>query len=249
MNRRRASCIHFLLSCLVALLVFIVVRFAWYPGPLFERAGGLELLAIIVAVDVTIGPLITFIVFVPGKPGLRFDLTTIALLQLAALAYGLHALVESRPVWITFVKDRFELVRAIDIEDADRMKAAPEFRGLSWTGPVYAGARKPRDPKEQLRMMDSAILGGKDLYTYPEHYVTYSSIAPEVAAVAKPLEELHKHNPGEPGAVMALASRAGRPQSHLGFVPMRAGKVDLTVVVDRRSGAPLALSSLKPWDY
>lgn len=249
MNRYRASLVHFALSSIVALLVFVVLRFVWYPGPLFENAGGLQLLAVVTAVDVTIGPLITLIVFVPGKPGLRFDLTTIALLQVAALAFGLQALVESRPVWITFVKDRFELVRAVDIDDLDRMKAEPQFRGLSWTGPVFAGARKPRDPKEQLRMMDSAILHGKDLYTYPEHYVTYASVAPEVAARAEPLDELRKHNPQRLDEVAAIPRQVGRAEAELGFLPMRAGKVDLTVVVDRRVGAPLALFSLKPWEY
>jgi hypothetical protein len=248
-NRYRASLIHFGLSVGVALIVFAVLRFLWYPGPLFGYAGGLELLAVITTVDVTIGPIITLIVFVPGKRGLKFDLATIALLQLAALAFGLHALAESRPVWITFVKDRFELVRAIDIDDADRAKATPEFRGLSWFGPVYAGARKPRDPQEQLRMMDSAILGGKDLYTYPEFYVSYASVAGEVAAHARPLDELRKHNPEQPEAVGAIARGLGRPEAELGFLPMRAGKVDMTVVVDRRSGAHLALSPLKPWEY
>src|SRR5688572_23160036 len=103
MNRYKASLTHFGISLAVAGLVYLAVRYLWYPGPLFEIAGGLELLLIIISVDVTLGPLITLIIFKPGKWGLKFDLTVIGILQVAALIYGLHAIAESRPVFITFV--------------------------------------------------------------------------------------------------------------------------------------------------
>jgi hypothetical protein len=249
MNRYRAGLVHFAISLSVAFLVFVVIRLLWYPGPLFERGGGFDLLLVIITVDVTVGPLLTLIVFVPGKRGLRFDLTTIVVLQLAALAYGWYALVESRPVWIVFVKDRFELVRAIDIEDADRAKAAAEFQALSWTGPRYVGALMPRNPKEQLRLMDSAILGGKDIQTYPEYYAPYRDVAPLARAKAKPIGELRKLNPGADATIDSHVAGTGRPEADVAFLPMRAGKMDLTVLLDAQSGEPLALAPLRPWEY
>ena len=39
-----------------------------------------------VSVDVTLGPLITLIIFKPGKKGLLFDLVVIGMMQSAALA-------------------------------------------------------------------------------------------------------------------------------------------------------------------
>jgi hypothetical protein len=40
----------------------------------FEAAGGDRLIFILAAVDVTLGPLITLIIFKAGKKGLKFDL-------------------------------------------------------------------------------------------------------------------------------------------------------------------------------
>src|SRR5436190_17788454 len=110
MNRFTASFTHFCISLAVAGLIYLAARYLWYPGPLFEIAGGLELLLLVISVDVTLGPFITFIIFKPKKWGLKFDLAVIGTLQVAALAYGLYSIAESRPVFMTFVKDRYELV-------------------------------------------------------------------------------------------------------------------------------------------
>ena len=70
------------------------------PEPLFTATGGNDLVMILVAVDVVLGPLITLIVFNPAKP-LQADRastsTVIAVLQLAALAYGIGVIAMARP--------------------------------------------------------------------------------------------------------------------------------------------------------
>src|SRR5471032_481619 len=108
----RAALLHRALSAAIAALVFLPIYFYWYPDVLFESAGGRDLFLLIVSVDVTIGPLITLIIFVPRKWGLMFDLVVIAILQSTALSYGVWVLFESRPVFVAYVVDRFELVRA-----------------------------------------------------------------------------------------------------------------------------------------
>ena len=62
----------------------------WYPYPYRELSGGRELFALVVAVDVVLGPLITLVIFNPAKTRrhLVMDFTVIGLLQVAALAYG-----------------------------------------------------------------------------------------------------------------------------------------------------------------
>ena len=160
MTRWVAAPIHLAISTLLASIVFAIIYFVWYPGALFSAAGGRELFLLIVSVDITLGPLVTLIVFVPGKKGLRFDLAVIATVQLAALAYGVWVLFESRPVWIVYVKDRYELVRANEVDDADRAKAKPPYDGLSITGPkLVAGATSRPIPDEQLRVMHDRAEG------------------------------------------------------------------------------------------
>ena len=248
MNRWKAGLLHLAISLSIAAVVYLAVRFLWYPGPLFDLAGGLKLLVVIISVDVTLGPVVTLIVFKPGKPGLRFDLAFIGILQVVALCYGVYAIAESRPVYLTFVKDRFELVRAVEIDDVDLEQAAPGFGSLPWFGYRFAGARAPKDPKEQMKHMDLAIMGGKDLQAFPKLYVPYSAVAAEVVRAAAPLARLRQLNPGRQGEVDALV-RSLAPEEQLGFLPMRAGEHDLTVVVRLAGGEVVGLLPLRPWDY
>ena len=248
MSRWRAALTHFGLSVLVVGTVFLLVYFLWFPEPLFRGAGGRDLFLVLALVDVTLGPLITLIIFRSGKRGLKFDLATIALVQLIALGYGTHVLFEARPVWVVFIKDRFDLIRANEVDEAGRAKAKPEFQGLSMHGPKIAGARIPTDPDERFRTMISGM-AGLDVSSYPQHFVPYDELRGEVLAKAKPFKELRDLNASEVERVDKVLSRLGRSAEEVGFLPLRAGKRDLTVLVDRKTGAVLRLADLRPWRY
>lgn len=247
-TRLKAGAIHFALSATIAALVFAVIAFVWYPDGLLPGAGGLELFLLVAGVDVTLGPLLTFIVYVPGKKGLAFDLVVIATMQVAALVYGVHALFEARPAYIVFVKDRFEVVRANEIEDADLAKGARGFDSIPLTGPRVAAARLPKDPAEAYRIMLSGILG-KDLHTYPQHFRPYDELRAEALAKAKPVSELRTLNPGRGGDIDAIAAALGRGDAELRFLPVRAGKRDLVALLDARDGRALKFVALRPWEY
>ena len=55
-------------------------------------------------------------------------------------------------------------------------------------------------------------------------------------------------NPEGLAQVDSLVARSG-PEADLGFLPVRAGKRDMTVVVKKRDGAVVALLPLRPWEY
>ena len=250
-SRFRAASLYLSATCVVATAIFVPIYFLWYPGALFDQAGGRELFLLITGVDLTIGPLVVFVVFVPGKKGLAFDLATIAVLQLSALAYGVWVLFESRPAFIVFVKDRFELVRANQISDKelDKAQSGPNG-GLSWSGPRVVGARLPKDPDEQFRFMMSAMGGGADIQGYPQYYVAYDDVKGQVLSQSAALARLRELNPGSKAEIDALVAQLGRPEAQLRFLPMRAGPyVDLTVLVDAASGKVLKYAALRPWEY
>lgn len=247
-TRWRAAGTHFGLSVLVAALVLAAIYFVWYPGALFDSAGGRDLFTLIACVDVTIGPLITLIIFVPGKRGLAFDLVVIAVLQLAALAYGVYVLYESRPVWIVFVKDRFELVRANYLLEEDIGKARPPYDELPLDGPRVVGARMPADPKEQLAISLSGA-AGRDLQTFPQHYVPYEQVKAEAAAKSLPFARLAEFNAAKRDQLAQWPGRLGRSPDAVRYLPLRAGKVDLAVLVDAKTGDYLATAGLHPWEY
>jgi hypothetical protein len=248
MSRWRAAALHLGVSIAVATLVFAVIFFVWYPSPLFESAGGRHLFLVVAMVDVTIGPLITLIVFRAGKRGMRFDLATIAVMQVAALSYGVWVLYEARPVWIVFVKDRFELVRANNVMDAELAKAKPPFAELPLRGPELAGARAPTNPDEQFRIAMSAM-AGQDLHTYPQYLIPYAEVKRSAASRSQPLKRLAELNPGLGPEVERLVKGLGKPEAQVRFLPMRAGKVDLSVLVDATTGDVLRITALRPWEY
>lgn len=248
MNRYRAALTHFAISLLVVGNVFLVIYFVWYPEPLFRGAGGRDLFLVLALVDVTIGPLVTLLIFKPGKWGLKFDLVVIAILQVAALAYGTHVVFEARPAWIVFLKDRFDLVRANQLFEEERGKWKPPFDREPLTGPRIAGARVPADPNEQFRTMLTA-LAGADVSSFPQHYVPYADVRAEAAARGRPLRGLRELNPGRAAEVDRVLASLGRKEEEVSFLPMRAGKRDLAVLVDAKSGEVLAITDFRPWKY
>jgi hypothetical protein len=246
--RIRAFLIHLSLSAAVALLVFFAIYFVWYPHVLFEGAGGKELFLLIACVDVAVGPLITFVIFVPGKWGLRFDLACISILQIAALAYGVSVMFEARPVYIAFVVDRFAIVRANGFPDGALERAhAKGYDNLSWTGPKFVGVKLPTNPDEKFKVMISGF-GGVDAEYYPEYYVPYDEVRSRVEAVGQPLSALRKHNPQRGADIDAAIASTGRKEDDLRFVAMRSGKKDLTVLIDKATGDVVKITSLVPWD-
>jgi hypothetical protein len=243
MSRWKASGIHLLLSCAIvgAVLAFMVT--VWYRWPLFELAGGSGITLILAGVDVTLGPLITLIVFKSGKKGLKFDLAFIAVMQAAALAYGIHVVYVARPVYLAYVVDRFVLVTAKDLDPQDVAKAAdPEFRRLPLGPPSYIAAVLPRDRKEQLGVLMSA-LGGKDVQLYPRYYVPYSQQAQNALKHAKDVGIILKR---DPRAVRSCLDSAGRSPETVKFLPLRA-RTDAAVLIDATSGNPLAIVKVDPW--
>ena len=98
--RFRAAGCHLGISLAIATLVLLVVYRYWYAGPLAAVAGVGTILVLLLAVDVSLGPIMTFMVFDRRKKSLPMDLALIGLVQLLALGYGLHT-VEAGPriIW------------------------------------------------------------------------------------------------------------------------------------------------------
>lgn len=103
-GRLRASGIHLGLSLGIAALAAVVVFGLWYPYPYREISGGRSLFMLVVSVDVVMGPLITLVIFNRAKPRreLMVDFSVVALLQLAALSYGMWTVFVARPVHVVF---------------------------------------------------------------------------------------------------------------------------------------------------
>jgi hypothetical protein len=248
LNRWQASAIHLALSAAIGAAVIALMLAVWYPPPYFVAMGGDTLILILIGVDVVIGPLLTLIVFDPRKKSLKFDLAVIALLQLSALAYGIHVMFEARPVYNVFVVDRFEAVAANQVDPESLAKVtAPEFRTLPVTGPQIIAARQPDDAQRQADIVISAMSGGADLANLADLYVPYAQFRQAAARRARPLAELVKRQPGDAAAIRSFVAGSGRAEDAVGFLPMKARNRDMTVIVDARSGDVVGILPVYPW--
>lgn len=187
MNRWKASATHLALSVVVIGGIAISAFLLWYPYALHRVAGLDRILLVMLGIDLTVGPLLTLIVYRQGKRSLRFDLTVIALCQIAFLGYGLHTLWQGRPVFLVGTPETFTLVFANEI-DADDLAQAdrPEWRRLSWTGPQLVGTRMPDDPAARREIIEAFMAGGAGIERSPAYYRPYADIAPLLMEAAAP---------------------------------------------------------------
>jgi hypothetical protein len=237
--RASAALIHLVLSAVVAVVVGALVFAIWYPTPFREISGGRELFLLVVSVDVIIGPLITLFVFDLRKPRSELvrDLGIVALLQVAALAYGLHSVAQARPAVVALEGKRLRVVRAIDLT-ADDIRRAPEgLDSLRWTGPNFVATRPPQ-PDEKLEAIERG-LAGQDIGMRPEFWLPEAQTATAYAGAAMPIERLRTLNAKQAAEVdAAVISVVGSAQaaSALGYLPILARRTDWSALVDRDTG-------------
>src|SRR5271163_3889131 len=99
----------------------------WYHWPGWYLANMPKVLAIMVGVDVVLGPLLTSIIANPAKPRrqLARDIGAIVLMQLVAFTYGVTVLWNGRPLYYAFSVNCLSIVQAQDLEH-DSLAAARE---------------------------------------------------------------------------------------------------------------------------
>ena len=247
MSRWKAAGRHLLISVALMSIVGALLLSVWYPPPYFHAAGADKLMLLLVGVNLAIGPLLTLIVFRAGKRGLGFDLIAIALLQIAALAYGFSVMTQSRPVFLVGAVDRFILVSANEVNDEDLAAGSTEeFRSRSWTGPRLVAAELPVDAKERSDLIDLA-LAGRDIQNQPKYYHPYVSSGRNLLARAKTLAQLRQKTATDQDIVDAWLRRTGRDEASIVWLPLQARKDDLVMLLDAQSAEPLQALAIDPW--
>lgn len=106
-TKLKATGVHLSLSLGVFLYLVYQIYFNWYPQPYFSVDGGWQGIRLIAAVDLVLGPFITFLIFdlTKSRKEIIFDLATIALIQFAALFYGVYLTYNQRPISIVLIDE------------------------------------------------------------------------------------------------------------------------------------------------
>lgn len=235
--RFTAATVHLGLSLFVALLAALLVFKLWYPHPYNHISGGSELFLLIVAVDVVLGPLLTLAVFNVAKKRrvLVQDLSIIAALQFAALAYGLWTVFIARPVYLVHEVDRFRVVIAADIDPVELRQAPADLRDLPLWGVQTIGVRNARDSEEMLKSIEEAM-AGTDVSMRP---AWWESIGPRQSAVlaehGKPLGSLRAKGPDADQKVSDALRKITVSEGDLWTFPVIARASGWSVLVNRKT--------------
>jgi hypothetical protein len=126
-NRYQAFAIHMAINLVIFFILLVFITQYWYPGILFDTGNGWKAIGMIVGIDLVLGPLLTLIVFNPTKNSLKFDLSIIALIQIAALIYGTWTIHQTRPIALAFINTSFMTIHANSKIAADIQKRIVEL--------------------------------------------------------------------------------------------------------------------------
>lgn len=233
MTRWKAAGSHFALSILVIGGIATTAFLLWYPHGLHKVSGLDRILLVMLGIDLTAGPLLTLILYRPGKYGLKFDLWVVAIAQLAFLAYGLHTLWDSRPVFLVGTPETFTVVFASEISPEDlELAPRPEWRRLSWAGPQLVATKMPEDPEERQYVIDEFMSGGAGIERSPKHYRSFAELSDEIIARSQPI-----HTLAAPHDIGSLPE--GLPANELRWLPVVSRRGEGVMLIRAWDGTPL----------
>ncbi|MCU4577820.1 type IV pilin accessory protein [Acinetobacter courvalinii] len=241
-KRLKFAMTHLGISICVGLLLVCLVFLLWYPSPLNQATGVLNIFLMMVIIDIILGPFLSWMVYKEGKKTLIFDLTIIIALQLSALTYGIYNIMQARPVWIVYSVDRFDLIRYNEIYNKNIAHASKEFQQPSWFKPQYVATQFSVNLKQRETEMFEAIFRGIDVSQRPERYIPLSKVKLQIEKRAQNLNELNQFN--DKAAVQKVLSKY--PQA-TAFVPLKANAVDMTVLINKEKGEVVKIVDLRPW--
>ena len=227
---------HLLLSILIALASAVVVFGLWYPAPYRQMLDVGHIYLLVLAVDVVCGPLLTLVLASPRKQRRErwLDFSLIGLIQLAALAYGMHSVWLARPVALVFEVDRLVVVTANDV-NTDALPLAPTgLRQLPWMGMLKAGTRRAATNDEFMRSVEQG-LAGIPLAVQPDWWQPFDEADAAMRARAKPLAELMARHSADAVVLQDAAKATGRLVSDLRYLPLVSGKrLDWVALLDEQ---------------
>lgn len=126
-----ATGVHLSMSLAVFAYLAYQIYYHWYPQPYYSIDGGWQGMRLVAAVDLVLGPLITFLIFDLSKRRreIIFDLAVILVIQIGALTYGVITTYAQRPVAIILF-DEF-LISAIEESYAGTLESVDDLARYS----------------------------------------------------------------------------------------------------------------------
>lgn len=245
MTRIKAFAIHLAISLVIFFIILYFILVQWYPDPLFTTDGGWRVIRIIVAVDLILGPLLTLIIFKAGKPGLKFDLSMIALVQALALSWGIWTTYNERPAALVYALESFTPVPAYQLAEQGMTAEKLKQYGDSWPVLIYSDIPEDKVSDALLKSFKEK----KPVYLETEHY---SPLTPELASVLKKQSmELEKYVENKPKLKKIYQSYllANPLKSNISYLALHGREKWVTAVFDLDEMRIIDIMDIPPSAY
>jgi hypothetical protein len=200
--RLRAFGLHLAASAAVLTLLLGLLYAGWYHWPGWWLAGAGSVFAVLIGVDLVLGPLLTLVVAAPAKSRreLSRDIGVIAAIQLLALGFGVAQLWNGRVLYYAFSESVLQIVQAYDIpREAARLGAdknpalAPHWYSL----PRWIWAPLPADAAESDKIIKDSLGGGFDVTGMPVYYQRWEAGLPALKKQLKGVDGVSYFFPKE----------------------------------------------------
>lgn len=190
-----------------------VVFLLWYPAPFGEHLGVARLAWLTFAGLFVLGPICSLAFCRPGKRSIRQDFVLLIALQVLVFGLAFSAFSQGRVVWVVFTIDRFELVRADEVDTRKIKDSAAAYRRNPWLGPGWVVAQQPDDPEIRSQVLFESVFSGIDVQHHPEFYVPVETAMSSLLDSSRPLSELYALN--DPAIVDLVLRRHPSPDRWL----------------------------------
>ncbi len=235
-----AFSIHLLFSVLIIGSFMLLVTQFWFPDILFKLENVWEGLQILIPVDAILGPVLTLVLFVPGKKGLVGDLIIVALLQILALVYGGWAIYGQRPEIMVFAGDRFEIIPSSKF---DRESFAKEyFKTEDITYPFIVYALPAQTPEEK----NDFVLGNVNYQRMSERYRPLIDFKSNISKRALPMSNFVPGNSKSTQALKNFKMQFNEEDIYIFILEGTTDNANL-LILDRVNLQLLGYLDMDPW--
>lgn len=244
-NRYWAFGLHLLLSLPFISIVLYLVLGWWQPEPYLSADGGWAMLAVMLMVFIVIGPVLTFLVYKPGKWGLRFDLVVIGLLQISTLCFGTYIFYSERPVFLVFAVDRFTLISMDDFDHGDLKQV--QWLDESGRGPRKVFAKLPDDQQQREALMNEVMTGKPDIEFRAEYYRAFDVNLVKVLNRSYDISRLAQSSQYKRRSITAFNKKHCPRLEDCAYYPLIGKKRDMILVLNREDGSVIGAINISPW--
>lgn len=131
-------------------------------------------MSLIASVSMVLGPLLTLILFKPGKRGLKFDIWVICIIQIITLSWVTWVMYKERPYVVVFADYYFKPLTKHQLLNSVSSPGILQSISNCPTKPclIYSNLPKDKDKLNSIRL--KALQTSRPLYMLGEYYTSFS---------------------------------------------------------------------------